>query len=325
MNEPVTWDPDTGPSRLRAALAARGYARVVLGDVAREAALAPWPFVERLLGAAPRMVERQPIRAVPGGRSFASSQGYTPLHTDSQLFLGAPPDVQVMVCARAADSGGESLLFDGWALLDAVAREDPALHRALFDLPRRIPFVFGDVFGPTVALRGGALALTHSPMALPADPVHAAVCARLRGPTTLPVARGEVLVLDNRRMLHGRNAFDDTRREFVRLLAWMPAPLGAHPGHTARASQVARAAPSSDPAVRARFGLAPMPDAEAARRMRVVTAMLQGVAPGALAAREGVAEAVLYQWRDAALSAAAQALADAPAEDVSSRCAALLA
>src|SRR4051794_29409997 len=56
----------------------------------REQAVAsPFAFAERVLGVAPLLVERQPIRPIEGGRSFASSRADTPLHTDSQMFLGA--------------------------------------------------------------------------------------------------------------------------------------------------------------------------------------------------------------------------------------------
>lgn len=310
---------------LRAELAARGYAVVRGRDDLREAATSPWAFAERLLGARPEMLEQQPIRAVPGGRSFASSRGFTPLHSDSQLHLGAPPDAQVMVCHQHAAAGGETLLLDTWALLEALRREDPALHRALFEVPRRVPFVFGDVFGPTVSLRGGSLCFTHSPMTPALDALSQALDARLRAHATveLPVRAGEVLVVDNRRMLHGRRGFDDTARWFTRLLAWLPAPLGEHPQHTAAARGVRASdllAGESDPRVLARFGVGERPHRAAQARVQTVLAMLRGVAPGLLAQQTGVPEPVLYQWRDAALRGALRSLEETDGADVSPRC-----
>src|SRR3954471_16487062 len=146
-------------------LAQRGFALLRSSDpvfAPEEATRAPWLFAERLPGARPARGERQPIKPVPGGRSFASNDAPTPLHSDSQLFAGAPPGVQVMACLRPAARGGETVLLDTWALLDRVRDADPALYRLLFEAPRRIPFVFGDVFGPTAAARGGFLAFTHS-------------------------------------------------------------------------------------------------------------------------------------------------------------------
>lgn len=309
-----TWRPDEGPARLRAELAAKGYAVLRMGDVVTEAASAPWSFAERLFREAPRMVERQPIRPVKGGRSFASTDVFTPLHTDSQLNLGAPPGAQVMVCERAASTGGESHLVDAWALATEIERADRELFEALIRSPRRIPFVFGDVFGPTLALRGDALTFTHSPMA-PGD----ALALRLapwidRAPRiTLAIETGEVMVVDNHRMLHGRAAFCDEARAFVRLLVWLSGPLGddvrlrakVTPLRDARRAALAEAGQR----VRSRFGVEATVEGDAARRLRVVFEMLRGVPPGVLAARERVPEAELYAWRDAAVRGAAEALA----------------
>jgi hypothetical protein len=44
----------------------------------------------------------------------------------------------------------------------------------------------------------------------------------------------------------------------------------------------------------------------------VVLELLRGVAPGVLASRERIPEAVLYRWRDAALAAAGRALDESP-------------
>lgn len=311
---------------LRATLGAQGYVVLRGRDDLREAAAAPWSFAERFLGVRPRMLEQQPIRAVPGGRSFASSRGFTPLHSDSQLHLGAPPDVQVMVCHQHAAQGGETLLLDTWALLDDLRREDPALLQSLFEVPRRIPFVFGDVYGSTVALRGGALAFTHSPIPPAPDALSQSLAARLRSRPTVAVAvrAGEVLVVDNRRMLHGRKAFDDTARSFTRLLLWLPSPLTEHPGYTAMARAVAaQTSPvlaGEDPRVRARYGALAPASSRAEDRLQTVMAMLRGVAPGVLAHHTGVPEPVLYQWRDAALTAALAALDEADAVDVSPSC-----
>lgn len=300
-------------------LAARGYA--VIRDAPpelspSEAARAPWLFAERLLGAKSRMVERQPIKAVPGGRSFASSAGPAPLHTDSQLFAGAAPDVQVMVCARAADRGGEHLFIDGWALLDRVRDEDPDLYRLLFEAPRRIPFVFGDVFGPTVALRGGALTFTHAPRVLRDDAIAVRLARFVDASPVIELATraGEILVADNHRMLHGRRAFEGQAREYVRLLVWSGVALGAPEVHRAYAARVASGAAarlaSAPEAVRRRLGLTPRAATEA--RLAVVLEMLRGTPPGVLAAREGIPEPELYRMRDVALAAAEAALAATP-------------
>lgn len=311
-------DPERdGAARLKQALAGAPYTIFTSPSPALsadEASRSPWLYAERLFGERPRMVERQPIRAMAGGRSFASTSLYTPLHTDSQLYDGGPPDAQVMVCACSAERGGESTLLDAWSLVERIEREDPALFDDLFAAPRRIPFVFGDVLGPTLALRGGSLAFTHTPIQPPPDDVARRLDAHLRRqpPLTTAIRTGETMVLDNRRALHGRLPFDDARREFVRLLVWLPGPLARHPAYESRARLVAEqrgAALASQPAsIRRLHGQpgAPLPGASA--RLDLVMAMLRGVPPGVLAARHKIPEPDLYRWRDAALRAALEAL-----------------
>lgn len=309
-----TWDDHAGPARLRDALALRGYAVVRIHDVAREAAAGPWAFAQRLFREPLRMVERQPIRVASGGRSFASTDVFTPLHTDSQLYLGAPPAAQVMACARPAAQGGDTHLVDAWSLCAAIERDDPPLFDALLRVPRRMPFVFGDVYGPTLALRGGALAFTHSPIDTPQDRVSARLAPHLaRAPrVTLRVEADEALVVDNLRMLHGRSAFRDAGREFVRLLVWRAVPCGDHPRYRSLCASIGeasrRALAGAPLRVTARFGVYEGRDDEAARRLRVVLEMLRGVPPGVLAARAAVPEEELYAWRDAALVGALDAV-----------------
>jgi hypothetical protein len=305
--------------RLRRDLAERGVS-VIRADIpelsAGEAVRAPWEVATRLLGERPVLVERQPIKAVPGGRSFASSAVATPLHTDSQLFGGAPPDVQVMVCARRATHGGECVLADAWSLLDQVRAADEELYALLFGRIRRIPFVFGDVFGPTVSLRGGRLVFTHSPIATPGDSIANRLAPFLaRTPRfSLSLDGGEILVVDNHRMLHGRNAFAGGDREFTRLLVWTDREISTHPEHraavTASSARIAKRLVGAPEAVQRRLGLAPAPSSVASTRLAVVLEMLRGVPPGRIAAREGIPEPELYRMRDAALAAAAGALSE---------------
>jgi len=231
----------------------------------------PWLAIEQLVQARPAMVELQPIRPRPDGRSFASTSGFTPFHTDSQDYLGVSPDLQVMICRKAAARGGESRLLDGDALLARLARDQPALHHALHTVVRTHRFYFGEVVGPTVAAKQGyARVWTHSPLP-PTDDVGLALARELeREPVIeIPVQTGQILLVDNHRMLHGRNAFADDDREFVRLLAWTYAEE---------------------------------------RRLRVVLELLAGTPPAKLAAREGITEAELYAWRSRALGAARDAL-----------------
>ena len=295
----------------------------------------PWAAAARiLLGDRPDLVERQPIRAVPGGRSFSSGAMAAPFHSDSQVFLGVPPHVQVMACRQAAPSGGESLYLDTWALIATIEREDPELFARLFEVPRRFPFVFGDFFGPTVSLRGGSLVFTHSAFPEEGDGVASALRPFLESAAVIEVKAeaGDVLVAHNHRLLHGRRAFDGSERAFTRLLVWRRDPLPSPEAWRALAQDAAArlkaSLPTASAPVRERLGLADEPDPQARRRLRVVLDLLRGVPAGVLSAREGIPEPELYRWRSTALSAALVALAaddDAEEPELRAALAALLA
>jgi hypothetical protein len=283
-------------------IAAEGFAVVPLArewattpeGLRDSAAASPYSFAARLLGVEPLLVERQPIRPIDGGRSFASTRVDTPLHTDSQSFAGASAAVQILVCIRPAPRGGESVLVDGTALVDRLERDNPALASAVFEVERVQSFYFGAVRGPTLALRGGHLAWTVAPGSLGArDEVGAALATEIaREPTILhPLAAGEALVASNHRMLHGRRPFEG-ERELVRLLVWLPHPIAAEPRHVARAKVVT-----------------PALDASLVARLQAVLAIVRGVPPAKVAADAHIDEATLYGWRDAFTSGGLPALA----------------
>ena len=309
-----------GPARLSAQLADTGIAWIRAPELAEAAPREPWACAERLLGERAVLIERQPIRAVPGGRSFSSGRMAAPFHTDSQMLLGAPPHVQVMACHSAAPVGGESLYLDTWALLSRLEREDPDLLAALFTVCRHFPFLFGDVFGPTVSLRAGNLVFTHTARPGPGDDIAARLQPWLDGaaPIEIRAAAGDLVLIHNHRLLHGRRAFAEEGRSFTRLLLWRGRAWPPPSGWLVRAQSAAatlrdrlRGAPIG---VREAYGVADdeaAGDDRRAHRLGVVLELLRGVPPGVLSAREGVPEPELYRWRDAVLRGAGARLAEA--------------
>lgn len=271
-------------------------ARLDAADV-RAASTSPWELAEALVGAPPILVERQPIRPVAGGRSIASTRDVSPFHTDSQMLLGVPAAVQILVCVKPATRGGESTLVDGDAVIARLDREAPDLARAAFEVERVQRFYFGEVRGPTVAIRGGHLAWSLAPRAEPGDAVGAALVRAVTAHDRTEIALGasEALVASNHRMLHGRRAFEGDR-ELVRLLVWLE-----HPSWSARVdpSRAKVAAPPLEPAV--------------VLRLRAVFALVRGVPPAKVARELEVPEATLYEWRDRFVRGGITALA-APAE-----------
>lgn len=272
-------------SHVADAVARQGWAVVAAPDLGRAAPSDPWTVAAQLAGHPVAMVERQPIRAVQGGRTFASGRGPAPLHTDSQLHHGVPAHWQVLFCVQPARAGGESLLLDTRAVLTAT--HGTSLGDALFDVVRRHPFVFGDLEGPTVARAGDAIVYTGTPVAED-DVGRALVALYERLPLiTLKLQPGEVLVVDNHRCLHGRTAFDGPRT-LERLLVWLATPPPPDPWLSARARGVL-----TRPLDRADVQL---PDEMHARA--IVQDMLRGVPPGVLAQRHRLAEPLLYLLRD---------------------------
>lgn len=271
-------------------VSAGGFAVVLLHgspEQLRDAASSsPHAFAARLLGVEPLFVERQPIRPMDGGRSFASTRIDTPLHTDSQMVLGVPAAVQVLVCVKPAPRGGESLLVDGAKVLERLERDDPSLVKDLFEVNRRQRFYFHDVEGPTVALRGGHLAWSVAPGRLGEEDLVGSRLGRelaREAPFVHTLRAGEALVASNHRMLHGRKPFDG-ERELVRLLVWLEEPLASEPRWLARAKEVAPRLP-----------------AHAVPKLRAVLAMLRGAPPAKIASDARVDETTLYAWRDAFL------------------------
>jgi len=310
---PWVFDDDTGLARLRDELARNGYARFLAPGLVAAAERDPWAVARRLHGDV-QLVEAHPIHPVPHGRSFASTSGVTPLHTDSQSRRGVPPRWQIMLCARPAATGGETLLVDTWPLLERIEAHDPTLYQALLGHTRRMRFVFGDVVGPTVSLRGGGVAFTHSPVAS-GDDVERGLTPWLdrAARIELRAEADEVLVVDNHRMLHGRRAFEDPHRHFLRLLVWTGVPAVAprrlHEAVAAAHERLARSLEGRPRVEREAWLGAPVAtDPEVERRLGIVLEMLRGASPGVLARRHGVPEPELYRWRDAVLRAAEEAL-----------------
>ena len=215
---PERWDWDAtdgpGPAHRRSSRR-RGFAWVRAPELAEAAPREPWACAERLLGERAVLLERQPIRAVPGGRSFSSGGMAAPFHTDSQTLLGVPPHVQVMACRAAAAGGGENLYLDTWALLARLEREDPDLLARLFTTARRLPVrvrrrLRADGLDPRRQPRLHA----HRPARCPTTPWPRGCGRTLDSEPVIEVraAAGDLVVIHNHRLLHGRRAFEDERR-----------------------------------------------------------------------------------------------------------------
>ncbi len=163
----------------------------------------------------------------PDPNNLAYTSEALPLHTDLPN-QELPPGYQFLQCLANDAEGGGSIFADGFAAAEDLAVEAPEDYDVLARTP--VPFRFHDrevdlrARRPILRLdHDGQLAeVTHSPhitdiFDMPADEMAAFYkvfrrwLVRLNDPAyklTLRLAAGEMVVFDNRRVLHGRARFD---------------------------------------------------------------------------------------------------------------------
>jgi gamma-butyrobetaine dioxygenase len=148
------------------------------------------------------------------------------LHTDNP-YRDPVPTLQLLHCRRSTVAGGDTLLADGFRAVAELGARSPEALGVLTALPVRhayrdamtelvadVPLVVVDPAGSPVALyvNGRSRGVPSGPPELVAAwyDAYAALLAELDAPAARVQARlrpGDVLVLDNRRVLHGRTAF----------------------------------------------------------------------------------------------------------------------
>lgn len=166
------------------------------------------------------------VRSKAAPISNAYTAGYLPLHTDLPHYE-MPPGLQILHCLRNEAEGGESLLADGLAVADLLAREEPETFALLSK--NSVPFRFQDETSDFITrhsiiecdMSGRPIYInwsnsTIAPLDVPFETMPAMRAAIRRFVSLIESPRflierkldaGEALVFDNRRMLHGRMAF----------------------------------------------------------------------------------------------------------------------
>jgi len=203
--------------------------------VARLTAVAP---EEGMVG---RVVERiGPVRPTTFGRLFhvkvnpgsgPGSNAYTTLglspHTDLPT-REYQPGLQFLHCLANSASGGAGVMVDGYAVAEAIRKADPAAYRTLTtvalphsnraedsDYRWRSPVFRLNDRGAVHEVRAGAW--VRAPLDLPFDQVeeayHAlrvffATARESRYAARVIYRPGDLIAMDNRRLLHGRDAYD---------------------------------------------------------------------------------------------------------------------
>ena len=163
----------------------------------------------------------------PDPNNLAYTSVALPLHTDLPN-QEVPPGYQFLHCLANEATGGGSLFADGFAMAEDLRTEDPEAFDLLCNVA--IPFRFHDgdadilVYKPVITLgaAGEVIEIRYNAhlagvFDMPADIMPAyyrayrAYMSKTRDAKyriTLKLKAGEMVVFDNRRVLHGRDSFD---------------------------------------------------------------------------------------------------------------------
>lgn len=167
------------------------------------------------------------VRSVPDANDLAYTSLFLDPHTDNP-YRSPVPGVQLLHCLANETTGGLSTLVDGFAAAAALRAQDPESFGILARTPVR--FRFRDIdtelvrSAPLIEMDGamGVEAINFSPRLdyvplLQPQELAAYFRARkaldhlLRSPRfeiRFLLGSGDLMMMDNRRLLHGRTAFD---------------------------------------------------------------------------------------------------------------------
>ena len=182
-----------------------------------------------------RTVAVPPLAAVREGgdqdRVKVDAAARLDLHTDGFAYGAQAPDVMALVCVQDGSTGGESFLADGDALLEFMPAR---LLRFLTETPvdQTEPGAHANIAPIVLRLPNGRMAVRQPLYAQPTttspDPTGdarhiaqwQALTAELSGRVPrFRLAPGEALVVDNYRVLHGRDGYAG-QRFLWRVWAW---------------------------------------------------------------------------------------------------------
>jgi alpha-ketoglutarate-dependent taurine dioxygenase len=163
-----------------------------------------------------------------GGGRYHETNTPGSLHTDGPQ-LDTPPDVLLMLSIRQADVGGESVLVDGAVLHQYLAMRKPEIFRIL-----HFPFYFDrrgfdyhspDLYRPVYECSQDSVGMRylcsyilsgHTKRECPLTEMQRAALLTLEEllndsafQVRVSLPPGQMLIVDNQRMCHGRTAFHD--------------------------------------------------------------------------------------------------------------------
>ncbi|KAI0251559.1 Clavaminate synthase-like protein [Lactifluus subvellereus] len=153
------------------------------------------------------------------------------LHMDL-LYFESPPRFQILHCIRNRVHGGASLFVDAFAAAAALRAAHPEDFAQLTTTPIPFQYINGDrhlhhahptiALGPSTGSDSGAPdpRITAAPFPRDMPPAFYDALARFAAIAEAPAAvythqlnEGDAVIFDNRRLLHGRTAFEDRSGE----------------------------------------------------------------------------------------------------------------
>ena len=144
---------------------------------------------------------------------FIRSKKPIPVHNED-------PDVKWLAwfCERSASDGGRTILVDGDKLISAISRPTITALRSVVCSHRN------PLFEPILSESGKWYLIPWSlPKSLERE--ESAALEDLRSAIgkqpsiTIDLKRGDILIVKNRRILHGREGFSDSSRKLIRVMA----------------------------------------------------------------------------------------------------------
>jgi len=174
------------------------------------------------------------VRAVPDSNNLAYTSRALGLHTDNP-YRDPVPGLQLLHCLCAGSTGGASLFADGFAVAEALRKYDPHAFEMLTGTPVRFEFAdaathlwaqrpliqkASDGRVEAVAYNSRSIAplrlsFRHMDEFYPAYRQFAHLLRDERFVVSTPLAAGELVAFDNRRVLHGRTAFSVTEPRWL--------------------------------------------------------------------------------------------------------------
>ena len=189
------------------------------------------------------------LRALPDGarvfeggehditRVQATNLTTTPCHTDGFAYGDLYPDFMLLSCVQESEIGGESILVDGYKVLEALETDAELAWAASALREREIdqtetgmqtslsPICMDNGSGRTMVRR----TLEQRPAQFSSDPEndqkmidvwHQSIDRASGLAPKFKLLPGQVVIVDNYRLMHGRSPYEDLRRMLWRIWVW---------------------------------------------------------------------------------------------------------